>query len=224
MQKKEYVVISNSDRHAELESLGLTEELLLGALTSGLTRRSPIIKGIHSQTSPGNNFRDGVFEYLRTKLRIFGFTAEVNHGVELTQNDQIAIYLSRGCNNTGISSLMPLSHDSKGDHTQKLFKLISESYSSQNELFPIDVSSIGMINATHRVWTLLFYIKEIKDDMTINAELSVPFSCDKQGRINSFSKRIILDTSEIKVQKYTVGNSSSDTEFTEEIHLDVKLK
>lgn len=60
--------------------------------------------------------------------------------------------------------------------------------------------------------------------MTINAELSVPFSCDKQGRINSFSKRIILDTSEIKVQKYTVGNSSSDTEFTEEIHLDVKLK
>ncbi|KZS22218.1 hypothetical protein PE074_06505 [Wohlfahrtiimonas chitiniclastica] len=228
MQRTESVISSNSDRYSELKLLGLTEKILLDALTAGLHRRSEIVKGIHPQASPGNNFREGVFEELRTKLRTKGFIAEFNRGVELTQNDKIAIYLSRGCPATGISGLMPSSYNSKGEHTQQLFNLSSESHSLQENLFSIDVSNSGVINGTHQVWVLLFHIKESKEDMTIHAELSMPFSCDKQGRINSFSKRVILDTSGIKVQKYDVNinrhDNKHDAEFTEEIHLNVKLK
>lgn len=220
MEKKlQEVIVGVEKKDNYLEELGISESILVEAVKKGMERRREKVRGIHGISSKGYAFRDGFFEYLREELKPKGFSEELIDGVELTSNEDIAIYLCPGCKYTGSMRAMPSTRDPKGENTLKLFNLVG-SYYLQDSLFENNDDNIAKMRGKS-IWTLLFYIEENDFTSTVRAELSTPYSYDKQNRINSFSTRIILDTSESIIN---LVPDAEDAEFTEDVSFEIKSR
>lgn len=220
MEKRlQEVIIENEEKDSFLEKLGISEHYLVEAIKTGLELRSAKVRGIHSVASKGNAFRDGFLGYLREELKTEGFVEEVINGVELTSNSDIAIYLCPGCKYTGNANGMPSTRDARGESTLNLFNL-SREYYLQDTLFGDDNDNIAKMRGKS-IWTLLFHIEENEFCSSAKAELSMPHSYDNQNRINSFSTRIILDTSESRVDFVP---DAGESEFTEDVSIKIKSR
>lgn len=155
-----------------------------------------------TKTYAGTNFYQILVKTIRDTLATKGFTPHSHRNIELALNEQIAIAVCKGDEDTSNPNQQPRSHRKKGDVTLNLFGLNQDNNPQQEKLFP-DTEKLhtsgGKLQLTldgkeRDVWVLFHYSERISDgEYRVKAELSQPATYDNNGYINSFAKRIILD-------------------------------
>lgn len=152
--------------------------------------------------------------------------------VELTVSDKVAIYLCRGCEQTGFANGYPESRMKKGDFTCELMGLIHNNTPGQGELTLDDSQlklDLGLTESEtipllpnkigRDLWFLLYNFYELDefDRVGIRAELSRPVSYNNKNVVNNFSTRLILDS----YQPDPIIRNSEVPQFTADIDLDI---
>lgn len=226
------VVLSEPETvDAYLAKLGLTQIELVSALERGLSARHSTTPN-HPVTSAGQFFFAESVSGLRDILAPKGFTKQSLNNVELTSNDEIALYICRSCEQTGLPKGRPESHLKKGDFTVGLLGLIHDDYPGQGRLSLDDVQmdlDLGAVihdlptqpmnKLGKDLWMLLYHLYEIDEHhrMGIRAELARPVSYNSRNIINGFSTRLILNTHTPDL----LFSSNDEPQFTPDIELDI---
>ncbi len=156
---------------------------LVDALGAGLLAR-------RSSTSNDPRTLPGYLQWARTVrvLRDVGIplgwrkSDENNFSLLVRDDSAIAIMVSSGCSNTGISSLTPTTKSTKGPNTDAAIR-------ANGQLgFSFLDSQLHMKRQTGRkTWVLLYFV----DSKEMRAELSLPFSF-VDDRPLDWEERIIL--------------------------------
>ncbi|HEB9656541.1 TPA: hypothetical protein RZL14_003549 [Yersinia enterocolitica] len=225
-------IINESDEvDSYLESLGLTQDDLITPLERGLSGRYSTTRN-HPVTSRGQYFYGEAVSGIRDVLAPKGFNALSVRNVELTTNGQIALYLCRGCTQTGLALGRPESRMKKGDFTRELMGLILNNTPGQGALkFEDKQLDFGFENSDTAsppllpnklgkdLWFLLYDLDEVDENgrMSIRAELSRPISYNDKNIVNDFSTRLILDTK----RPSPVDMIGVEPQFTPDIDIDI---
>lgn len=222
-------VFWDADALSELSNLGLT----LGDLAIPLHRAlaaSANTTPNHPRTFKGTMFWAEAVVGLREQLKSKGFEPKTVNNVEFCLNDKIAIYVCSGDEHAGIPNGNPTSKMKKGEFTISLMELQFNPSPWQYSFEKIDpqysfdfvLPTNEKINSSlnREVWFLLHHIERTEDSITIKAELSKPETYGQNGKVNSFSKRIILDLSD----KMLISPSEIEDNFTPDITIEIGRK
>lgn len=230
------VVSTPSDVDKTLTSLGLDVNDLHEILRRGMGARQSVTEN-HPITFKGQMFYGESVSAAREILRPKGFERKSIRNVELTINDQIALYICRGCEQTGLANGKPSSALKKGDFTRELMGLVlddnpgqlSFSFDSRQELLDFGVNTADeLIIKQHNkldldLWILLYCLidrDEFGNYTGIRAELSKPHSFNTNGIINSFSVRLILSLPTPDFDLFKSDDTA--THFTPEIDIQIE--
>lgn len=226
------VVLSDpGDVESYLQSMDLSQSDLGHALERGLSGRYSTTQN-HPATSRGQYFYGESVSGLRDILAPRGYKPLSLRNVELTVNDDVAIYLCRGCSQTGFIHGYPESRLKKGEFTRELMGLVLNNNPGQGvlklddnqlkldfdlpegEVTPLLPNKIG-----RDLWFLLYELYDLDEHNRkgIRAELSRPISYNSKNVINSFSTRLILDTH----QPDPLVQGGNAPQFTPAIDLDI---
>ncbi|EPL2506736.1 TPA: hypothetical protein QCJ32_004583 [Enterobacter asburiae] len=228
---KAVVLDDPNDVEAYLQPMNLSQSDLTHILERGLSGRYSTTQN-HPAISRGQYFYGEGVSGAREILAPKGYKRLSIRNVELTANDNVAIYLCRGCDQTGLLHGYPESRLKKGDFTCDLMGLIRNNTPGQGDLMlddnqlkldlalpdgdvvPLLPNKIGM-----DLWFLLYDFYEIDDfqRVGIRAELSRPISYNDKNVVNSFSTRLILDLHE----PAPIIQSNDAPKFTPDIDLDI---
>lgn len=228
---KTIVLKDPDDVESYLQPLNLCQNDLERILERGLSGRYSTTNN-HPNTSRGQYFYGEGVSAARDILAPKGFKRLSLRNVELTVSDKVALYLCRGCDQTGLVHGFPESRMKKGDFTCELMGLIQNNNPGQGKLnlddnqlnldldlpegdaIPLLPNKIGL-----DLWFLLYDFYELDGDerVGIRAELSRPVSYNSKNVVNGFSTRLILD---IRKPGPTVQNGDLP-QFTPDIDLDI---
>ncbi|MGB6187376.1 MAG: hypothetical protein WBF70_02165 [Aeromonas molluscorum] len=204
---KSIVLADSNDIDAYLRPLNISQNDLGRILERGLSGRYSTTLN-HPKTSRGQYFYGEGVSAARDILAPKGYKRLSLRNVELTVSDKVALYLCRGCDQTGRVHGYPESRMKKGDFTCELMGLIHNNTPGQGELIlddsqltldfdlpkgdivPLLPNKIGL-----DLWFLLYNFYELDGDerVGIRAELSRPVSYNNKNVVNNFSTRLILD-------------------------------
>lgn len=184
-----------------LEIAGLSQQDFINAISAANISRSD--ETSHSTKGyAGTIFYHNLIKELRDILATKDFTAYHHRSIELVINEQIAIAICKGDENTGNMDQAPYSARKKGGVTLELFGLKHNENPVQEKLFaeesPLKINhgklQLKLDDKERDVWVLMHYSEKLSEgDYKVLAELSQPATYNSQGFINSFAKRIILD-------------------------------
>ncbi|KFC84282.1 hypothetical protein [Buttiauxella agrestis] len=228
---KTVVLADPSDVESYLQPMNLSQSDLGRILERGLSGRYSTTQN-HPAISRGQYFYGEGVSGAREILAPKGYKRLSIRNVELTVSDNVAIYLCRGCDQTGLLHGYPESRLKKGDFTCDLMGLIHNNTPGQGDLkfddtqlkldldlpegdvVPLLPNKIGM-----DLWFLLYDFYEIDDfhRVGIRAELSRPISYNDKNVVNSFSTRLILDINGPE----PIIQSNDAPLFTPDIDLDI---
>ncbi|WP_261455023.1 hypothetical protein [Serratia fonticola] len=186
----------------------------------------------HPVTSRGQYFYGEAVSGARDILAPRGFKRLSIRNVELTINDKIALYICRGCDQTGLLNGYPESRMKKGDFTCELMGLIRNNHPGQGLLhledaqlgfgfelpegegIPLLPNQLGL-----DLWFLLYDFYELDEHhrVGIRAELSRPISYNHKNVVNGFSTRLILNTH----RPDPIVQSADEPQFTPAIEIDI---
>ncbi|MGL5218367.1 MAG: hypothetical protein ACRC8G_02545 [Plesiomonas shigelloides] len=219
-----HVVESYLEQHVGLSQVDL--KLILERGLSGLY--STTIN--HPAISRGAYFYGEAVSAAREILAPKGFQRRSIRNIEFAVNERSAIYVCRGCEQTGLVEGRPESRYPKGEFTREFMGLIYDNYPGQGRLVlddnqisfdlpEMDVEPILPNQLGLDLWFLLYSLDRDADSSrcTIKAELSRPASFNNKGIVNSFSTRLILNMSEPDYMSH--GNDVP--QFTPDIDLDI---
>ncbi|WP_146201392.1 hypothetical protein [Leucothrix arctica] len=194
------------------------QEILVEVLNRAIAKWRGAITPNHPATAKGDDFYNHSVVALREMLKPFGFAPLSKSNVQLTINKErgVAIYCCRGDERIGISEGKPRTLRARGDCTLNLLGLSEDTDPTSLDLFPSDPE---LRLADFDVWVLLTYIDQSGGRSSFRAELSHPKSHTK-GFINSFDKRIILNTTSRDVVEEKSGSES----FNDAIDFDLPEK
>ncbi|MET3816245.1 MULTISPECIES: hypothetical protein [Pantoea] len=225
------VLEDRNDVESFLASLNLNQSELVQILERGLSARYSTTLN-HPLTSRGQYFYGEAVSAFREVLAPKGFERLSLRNVELTISNDIALYLCRGCSQTGLAHGYPESRMKKGDFTCDLMGLILNNAPGQGELslnenqlkldFKLsDIDAISLLpNKIGRdLWFLLYDFYELDEfnRVGIRAELSRPVSYNNNNVVNSFSTRLILDVNQLD----PLLPKGESPQFTPDIDLDI---
>ncbi len=171
----------------KLLSLGLTEDILLNVVRSGvLARRDctpnhpPIYAGISAWANAVRTLREHLLPKKWTR------SDEGNYSLVIHPDGNIAIALATGDENTGNPAATPMTKSPKGPITRSAVavNLSQMSLFQEYEDTPSDFDSSS--NESRFTWMLLM----ARVGNKVKSELSLPISC--VGKVNAWNERIIL--------------------------------
>jgi hypothetical protein len=179
--------IESNETQNKLLSMGLTEELLLNVVRSGvLARRDctanhpPIYAGISAWANAVRTLREQLLPKSWTR------TDEGNYSLVIHPNGSIAIALATGDENTGSHAATPMTKSPKGPSTRSAIAVNLSQMSLFQEYEDLG-SGIDSSNTESR-FTWLFLMARVGNK--VKSELSLPISC--VGKVNAWEERIIL--------------------------------
>jgi len=228
---KNEILTAQHDVDSYLQSLNLSQSDLTQILERGLSGRYSTTLN-HPLTSRGQYFYGEAVSAAREILAPKGYTRLSLRNVELTISDEVAIYLCRGCKQTGLAHGYPESRMKKGDFTHDLMGLIQNNAPGQGKLLldesqlalnfyqpDGDVISLLPNKIGRDLWFLLYDFYELDEfnRVGIRAELSRPVSYNDKNVVNSFSTRLIIDMN----QSNPLVRNSESPQFTPKIDLDI---
>jgi len=228
---KTEVLVDDNDVESYLHTMSLSQSDLKQILERGLSGRYSTTPN-HPLTSRGQYFYGEAVSAAREILSQKGFSRLSLRNVELTISDEVAIYLCRGCKQTGLVDGFPESRMKKGDFTCDLMGLIHDNAPGQGKLLMDEnqlnldlelpdgeVVSLRQNKIGRDLWFLLYDFYELDEfkRVGIRAELSRPVSYNDKNVVNSFSTRLILDMNQ---EDSLIGNNESP-QFTPKIDLDI---
>ncbi|AER32998.1 putative plasmid-related protein [Pantoea ananatis PA13] len=228
---KTVVLADPNDVESYLQPMNLSQSDLALILERGLSGRYSTTQN-HPATSRGQYFYGEGVSAAREILASKGYSRLSLRNVELTVSDKVAIYLCRGCSQTGFVHGYPESRMKKGDFTRELMGLIHNNNPGQGELtlgdsqikLDLDLPEGDIIpllpNKIGRdLWFLLYELYDLDefDRKGIRAELSRPVSYNNKNVVNSFSTRLILDIH----QPDPIVRKGDAPQFTPDIDLDI---
>ncbi|CDG89813.1 hypothetical protein [Xenorhabdus bovienii] len=211
-----------------LATLGLAQDDLNAILRRGLSGRYSTTQN-HPVTSRGQYFYGEAVSGAREILSFKGFKKLSIRNVELTVSDSIAIYICRGCDQTGLVHGYPESRMKKGDFTCELMGLIRSNNPGQGLLsFEGEQMNFGFEFLDDKpllpnklgldLWFLLYNFYKIDEhQLGIKAELSRPITYSQKNIVNGFSTRLILNTAPTD----PVIKQGEEPQFTSEIEIDI---
>ncbi|XBS68929.1 hypothetical protein ABK905_20605 [Acerihabitans sp. KWT182] len=226
------VVLSDPDVvESYLQPMNLSQANLQRILDRGLSGRYSTTPN-HPLISRGQYFYGEAVSGARDILAPHGYKRLSIRNVELTTNDTTAIYICRGCDQTGLVHGYPESRMKKGEFTCDLMGLILNNTPGQRKLrlddnqlnldldlfegdtIPLLPNKIGL-----DLWFLLydFYVLDEHHRVGMRAELSRPISYNDKNVVNSFSTRLILDIH----QPDPIIRSGDEPQFTPNIEFDI---
>lgn len=220
-----------NDVESFLQSMNLSQSDLARILERGLSGRYSTTQN-HPATSRGQYFYGEGVSAARDILAPKGYSRLSLRNVELTVSDKVAIYLCRGCDQTGLVHGYPESRMEKGQFTRELMGLIHNNSPEQGELalddsqLKLDLGQLEgestplLPNKIGRdLWFLLYDFYELDefDRVGIRAEFSRPVSYNNKNVVNSFSTRLILDVH----QPDPIVRNDEAPQFTPDIDLDI---
>ncbi|HHR0842968.1 hypothetical protein ACVZIW_07765 [Klebsiella aerogenes] len=228
---KTVVLTDQNDIESYLQPMNLSQNDLARILERGLSGRYATTQN-HPATSRGQYFYGEGVSAARDILAPKGYKRLSLRNVELTTSDKVAIYLCRGCDQTGLIHGYPESRMKKGDFTCELMGLIHNNNPGQGKLMlddnqlkldldlpegevvPLLPNKIG-----RDLWFLLYDFYELDEfnRVGIRAELSRPVSYNNKNVVNSFSTRLILDIH----QPDPIVRGGEAPQFTPDIDLDI---
>ncbi|HBY5479193.1 hypothetical protein ACYBNF_06215 [Klebsiella pneumoniae] len=228
---KTVVLVDPNDVESYLRPMNLSQSDLGRILERGLSGRYSTTQN-HPKTSRGQYFYGEGVSAARDILAPKGYKRLSLRNVELTVSDKVALYLCRGCDQTGLIHGFPESRMKKGDFTCELMGLIHNNTPGQGELIlddnqlkldldlpesdaiPLLPNKIGL-----DLWFLLYDFYELDADerVGIRAELSRPISYNSKNVVNDFSTRLILDVH----QPDPIVKNGDVPQFTPDIDLDI---
>ncbi len=184
------MLIGVAERQNELNSMGLTQELLHRALIAGESLRDSAT--IHDPPTRGGfeAWAESV-RVLRDELVPLGWTVDDRENVcrVVAPGGTFAIAVLSGDEHTGSRTTEPTTKYRKGAALTRVVEI------NQEELFP----EIGMVPGSppsgRRTWFLLRY----RTDDDLRAELSLPELID-DGRVTRWAARIPLETVAVGAQ------------------------
>lgn len=189
--------LSNDEKLAQLGNLNEADiqEAVKQAISAYFSK-----SGFSAKTKAGTYFYHTLVEALREVLVLKDFSALSHRNIELTYNDKVAIYICKGDEDTA-SEKMPLSEHPRGAVTLTTLGLSRGVTPPQIDLFesdefktPTAYLALTPEGRTLEVYVLLHRLIEQKDNkFNLLLELSRPDSHDNNGRLNSFSNRIIFN-------------------------------
>jgi hypothetical protein len=201
----------------KLLSMGLTEEILLNVVRSGvLARRDctpnhpPIFAGISAWANAVRTLREQLLPKNWTR------TDEGNYSLVIHPNGNIAIALATGDENTGNLSATPMTKSPKGPSTRSAVA-VNLSQMSLFQEFEDLVSDFDSPSPESRLtWLLLM----ARVGNKVKSELSLPISC--VGKVNAWEERIIL--SDIDLDPNTDIFSAPIVPQMPDIEIDIRRK
>ncbi|EFH7227251.1 hypothetical protein RCM87_05920 [Escherichia marmotae] len=228
---KTVVLDDPNDIESYLQPMNLSQNDLIRILERGLSGRYSTTQN-HPVTSRGQYFYGEGVSAARDILAPKGYKRLSLRNVELTINEKVAIYLCRGCDQTGLVHGYPESRMKKGDFTRELMGLIHNNNPGQGklmlddtqlkldldlpegEIVPLLPNKIG-----RDLWFLLYDFDELDEfnRVGIRAELSRPVSYNDKNVVNSFSTRLILDVH----QPDPMVQGGETPQFTPDIDLEI---
>ena len=130
---KTVVLDDPNDIESYLQPMNLSQNDLIRILERGLSGRYSTTQN-HPVTSRGQYFYGEGVSAARDILAPKGYKRLSLRNVELTINEKVAIYLCRGCDQTGLVHGYPESRMKKGDFTRELMGLIHNNNPGQGKL------------------------------------------------------------------------------------------
>ncbi|WP_193014406.1 MULTISPECIES: hypothetical protein [Gammaproteobacteria] len=225
-------VLSDSDVvESYLQSMNLSLHDLTRIFERGLSGRYSTTRN-HPLISRGQYFYGEAVSGARDILASRGYKGLSLRNVELTVDKNHAIYICRGCNQTGLINGYPESRMKKGDFTCDLMGLIRNNNPGQGILELNDNQlkiDFGLSNEDITpplpnkigldLWFLLYDFDKTDEygRVGIRAELSRPISYNDRNIVNSFSTRLILDIH----QPEPIIQGRDTPQFTQDIELDI---
>jgi len=175
----------------------------------------------------GSTFYSNLIKQLRDILVVKGFKPHTHQNIELVLNDTVAIAVCKGDENTGKTTQDPHSARKKGGVTLALFGLSQNELPQNGELFEESDSlkinrgklQLEIDGKERDVWILMHYSQKIANgEYRVKTELSQPSTYDKNGRINFFSNRIMLELMDLNIE----SQPNSETQFTDDIDFNIE--
>ncbi len=174
------------ERASRLYDLGLTEELIAGAVAVGLAGRKSATP-FHPPSYPGFNQWAETHRGLRERLVPLGWEADDSGGLSTVFNasKRIALTVATGTDRTGLPGLPePTTKYPRGPLTHAVIE------TNQQLVLP---NFPGVVDPetprqTCVTWYLLFQARHDE----VRMEVSCPRSLGDDGRVDSWSERILL--------------------------------
>lgn len=226
------VIHQEDEANAFLSSLGVCSSELIEILFRGLSKRESVTSN-YPAASKGHFFTGEAVSSSREILSKKGFKKLSISNVEFVANDKIAIHITRGCEQTGLTNGYPETFYPKGEFTCDLMGLFENNIPGQGVLptindeqltfdFP-ESDAVNFIPPPNKLnldlWFLLYAFAEQNSfgQTTIRAELSRPLSFNYKNKINSFSIRVILTIP----TDHPIEPVAISPEFTPDIDIDI---
>jgi hypothetical protein len=164
---------------------GLTVEALRDALLAGETARDGCTAN-HPSNAPGFYAWSAGICSLREQLIAAGWSRVEEDGLPLivSPSGGIAIALETGDDGTGVADKIPKTKYTRGPATVA----VVVRNKNQTEFWESDQEQVIVPNPTRQTWFLL----RRRTDETIFSELSLPDAIGADGRVESWTERIIL--------------------------------
>ncbi|MBE8597872.1 hypothetical protein [Xenorhabdus sp. BG5] len=213
---------------AHLADLGLAQEDLNQILFKALSQQLSVT-GNNAVTAGGTFFYHEAVRAARDVLSVKGFKRLSVRNVELAVNDQIAVYICSGNNQTGLTDAYPESRAKKGKFTREFMGLTYKDnpiqypfvYPDQQMALDFSFSNNDKILTNSLgldIWCLLHYVYRIDEyQWGMRAEFSKPITYNRKNEINGFSTRLILNTTSTD----PVTKQGGEPQFTPEIEIDI---
>lgn len=182
------VLFDNPEEIANrLEQLGVNEGALREAIYQGHLQRTRLTLN-HPVIYHGLNMWGEVVAALREQLRPLGWVREDIGSYALTAHEELklAISVASGDEATGNPSAHPSNRSRKGRNTVEVIEA-----NRQLELFE-QLPPEDQVEEGKQTWVLMHHTDTSRGE--IRVELSRPSSIGKDGKINEWAERIILNS------------------------------
>jgi len=185
-------VLSKSSAQVELYQLGLTEGLLRDAVLVGERARNGCTR-LHPAPFPGLFAWAEMIRHLREQLIVERWRPvdDRNCPVIVNPSDTIVLTLMQGDDATGIGYRTPRTKSAKGPVAMDFIDR-NRSQLALFDLAPLTAADSALVNKLPPqavTWVLLTH----RNAVSVNLELSLPSEMDVEGRVVSWSRRIILN-------------------------------
>ena len=190
MRSQAKIVSEPADVDARLSSLGLSQDVLRGALLQAWRFASECTK--HDPPNLGGILVWGkAIRYLRDDLVARGWKAENrrNYATVMSLERRIALAVSAGDAFTGLDGPPPCTRCAKGRATREALNVNQLTFADFAGYMPVPRREAT--DHSHRqTWVLLHYVDEQQDEMRF--ELSLPMDMDDQHHVTQGDERILL--------------------------------
>lgn len=207
-------------RRARLQELGLAEDLIREMVEYGLGARNACT-ALHPPSYPGYSQWAETHYAARLRLVPRGWTADDTRNFSriVSPDDRMAFTVSTGDENTGKPGLpQPCTKHPRGPETDLAIEM-----NKQMSLFdsPGDAdfdSDAATSRPKRETWTLLV----ATTGTNVSYELSLGDDQDSQGRITSWSERILFPP--LEIDPSTLSEGTDDGDGPEEIDVPVERR